>query len=81
MSSGYSASARLVNERRREVITGCLGSVVEDLMLDPQVTDIVLNADSVLWVSRLGRDSEPISSCPCAMVIPPTQNVRFRCRF
>jgi type IV secretion system protein TrbB len=58
----YSGNSQLVHLRQVEVVTRLLGETVGGRLLEPDVTDIVLNDDGSLWVTRLGRDSEPVGT-------------------
>ena len=58
----YSGNSQLVHLRQVEVVTRLLGEMVGGRLLEPNVTDIVLNDDGSLWVTRLGRDSEPVGT-------------------
>jgi P-type conjugative transfer ATPase TrbB len=60
MRDGPRGSTSEVHGRHLEVITRCLGELVGPLLLEDGVTDIVLNPDGRLWVTRLGHDSRPI---------------------
>src|SRR4051794_7246765 len=57
---GYSTNSKLVHERHLEVLNRCLGNTIVKLLLEDDVTDIVLNADGRLWVTRLGQETAPV---------------------
>jgi type IV secretion system protein TrbB len=58
ISDTYSVSGREIRERHLESIQRMMGELVSSLMLDVTVTDICLNPDGKLWVTRLGSDAE-----------------------
>lgn len=49
-------------ERRVGHVTRLLGDLVGGLLVEPDVTDIILNPDGRLWVTRLERDSECVGT-------------------
>jgi type IV secretion system protein VirB11 len=55
-------AAQEVHDRHVEFILRCMGELVGGLMLDPNVTDIILNEDGQLWVTKLGVDSHPVGT-------------------
>ena len=59
MDGGSLTTSRQVHARQIDVITRCMGDLVGGLMLEADVTDILLNEDGRVWVTRLGRDSHP----------------------
>jgi P-type conjugative transfer ATPase TrbB len=66
MDGGPMTASRQVHARHVEVITRCMGDLVGGLMLEADVTDILLNEDSQVWVTRLGRDSHPVGFMPAS---------------
>lgn len=59
MDGGSLTTSRQVHARQIDVITRCMGDLVGGLMLEADVTDILLNEDGRVWVTRLDRDSYP----------------------
>lgn len=57
MADGYALGDIEVDQRNREVILRLLGPLVGTLLLEDDVTDIILNDDCQLWVTRLGQPS------------------------
>ena len=58
----FSGGIQTVQARQVEVVTRLLGETVGPLLLAADVTDIVLNDDGTLWVTRLGQDSAPVGA-------------------
>jgi P-type conjugative transfer ATPase TrbB len=56
----FSATNHQVRARQIEVVTRCLGNTIVKLLLEDDVTDIVLNADGRLWVTRHGQETAPV---------------------
>ena len=50
--------ASLSDGRRRDHVSRLLGDLVGGLLADDLVTDVILNPDGRLWVTRLGADPE-----------------------
>jgi type IV secretion system protein TrbB len=66
MDGGLMTASRQVHARHVEVIARCMGDLVGGLMLEADVTDILLNEDGQVWVTRLGRDSHPAGFMPAS---------------
>ena len=49
-------------ERRVGHVAHLLGDLVGGLLAEPDVTDVILNPDGKLWVTRLERDSECVGT-------------------
>lgn len=54
----FITAAQETHARHIEVINRCMGAMVGSLMLEADVTDICLNPDGQVWVTRLGHDSQ-----------------------
>ena len=66
--STLGARAAVVHERQRENIADLMGDLINGLLAEPTTTDVILNpplpgeAHGRLWVTRLGRDREPVGT-------------------
>jgi P-type conjugative transfer ATPase TrbB len=65
-----STRSQVALDRVRENLLDVMGETVRGLMLEPDVTDIILNPplagekDGRIWVARLGREREPVGFMP-----------------
>jgi type IV secretion system protein VirB11 len=62
MSPLTTASASLSAARRRDHVSRLLGPLVGGLLAEGIVTDVILNPDGRLWVTRLGAEPEVAGS-------------------
>ena len=62
MTAASMNRGRETAERRVDHVTRLLGDLVGGLLTEADVTDIILNPDGKLWVTRLERDSECVGT-------------------
>ena len=56
------SGARQVHDRQSEALRRAMGSEILDPLGDPQVVEIMLNPDGLLWVDRLGAGMQRVAS-------------------